>query len=42
MRDLESQRPSCLKAGFVRLGEYDFEYPPGNVMRCNDWVLTDG
>jgi RimJ/RimL family protein N-acetyltransferase len=32
----------CRKAGFVRLGEYDFEYPPGKVMRCNDWVLTDG
>jgi RimJ/RimL family protein N-acetyltransferase len=27
----------CRKAGFTWLGEYDFEYPPGHVMRCNDW-----
>jgi hypothetical protein len=20
-------------------GEYDFEYPPGNFIRCNDWFL---
>jgi RimJ/RimL family protein N-acetyltransferase len=29
----------CRKAGFTLLGETDFEYPPGTVMRCNDWRL---
>ena len=27
----------CRKLGFTLLGEHDFEYPPGNPMRCNDW-----
>jgi hypothetical protein len=27
------------KVGFELLGEYDFEYPPGHLMRCNDWRL---
>jgi RimJ/RimL family protein N-acetyltransferase len=29
----------CRKLGFVFVAETDFEYPPGNVMRCNDWRL---
>ena len=29
----------CRKAGFRLLGEYDFEYPRGSFMRCNDWLL---
>ncbi|WP_405999237.1 GNAT family N-acetyltransferase [Streptomyces sp. NBC_00829] len=29
----------CRKAGFVLMGECDFEYPPGNVARSNDWRL---
>jgi RimJ/RimL family protein N-acetyltransferase len=29
----------CRKAGFVLLGEHDFEYPKGSFMRCNDWRL---
>lgn len=29
----------CRKAGFTLLGEVEFEYPPGNLMRCNDWRL---
>jgi RimJ/RimL family protein N-acetyltransferase len=30
----------CRKAGFtLQGGEYEFEYPPGNPMRCNDWRL---
>jgi RimJ/RimL family protein N-acetyltransferase len=29
----------CRKAGFTLLGETDFEYPPGSVIRCNDWQL---
>ncbi len=27
----------CRKLGFELLGEHDFEYPPGNWLRCNDW-----
>ncbi|HEV2013138.1 MAG TPA: GNAT family N-acetyltransferase [Candidatus Dormibacteraeota bacterium] len=29
----------CRKLGFTLIGECDFEYPPGSVMRCNDWRL---
>ncbi|MFF5921630.1 GNAT family N-acetyltransferase [Streptomyces flavochromogenes] len=32
----------CRKAGFELLGERDFEYPPGQRMRCNDWRLDLG
>jgi RimJ/RimL family protein N-acetyltransferase len=28
---------TCRKAAFTLLGEYDFEYPKGHLMRCNDW-----
>lgn len=28
------------KLGFELAGEYDFEYPPGHLMRCNDWRLA--
>jgi RimJ/RimL family protein N-acetyltransferase len=33
----------CRKLGFEFLGAHDFEYPPGNPIRCNDWRydLTD-
>ena len=27
----------CRKLGFELLGEFDFEYPAGNPIRCNDW-----
>ncbi|GAA4153943.1 GNAT family N-acetyltransferase [Phytohabitans flavus] len=27
----------CRKAGFALMGETDFEYPPGQFMRSNDW-----
>jgi RimJ/RimL family protein N-acetyltransferase len=27
----------CRKAGFELLGAEDFEYPPGNPLRCNNW-----
>lgn len=27
----------CRKAGFMFREEANFEYPPGNIMRCNDW-----
>jgi RimJ/RimL family protein N-acetyltransferase len=29
----------CQKAGFTLRGEEDFEYPKGNIMRCNNWYL---
>ena len=29
----------CRKAGFTLLGEHDFEYPPGHLMRCHDWAV---
>jgi RimJ/RimL family protein N-acetyltransferase len=29
----------CRKAGFSLVGECDFEYPPGNLLRSNDWQL---
>jgi RimJ/RimL family protein N-acetyltransferase len=32
----------CAKTGFTLLDAHDFEYPPGHVMRCNDWRLDLG
>lgn len=29
----------CRKAGFELVGECDFEYPPGHLLRSNDWRL---
>ena len=29
----------CRKAGFVLQGPYEFEYPEGHLMLCNDWRL---
>ena len=29
----------CKKVGFRLLGQYDFEYPIGNLMTCNDWQV---
>ncbi len=29
----------CRNAGFELVEECDFEYPPGNHIRCNDWQL---
>ena len=29
----------CRKLGFELLGQEDFEYPPGNPIRSNDWRL---
>lgn len=29
----------CGKVGFTLQEEVDFEYPPGNFMRCNNWRL---
>jgi len=27
----------CRRTGFTLMGELDFEYPPGNALRSNDW-----
>ena len=27
----------CRKLGFDLVGTTDYEYPPGNPLRCNDW-----
>ena len=32
----------CRKLGFSFIGECDFEYPIGTIIRCNDWRLTVG
>jgi RimJ/RimL family protein N-acetyltransferase len=32
----------CRSLGFTLLGAYDFEYPPGHPIRCNDWALDLG
>ncbi|WP_067464719.1 GNAT family N-acetyltransferase [Actinomadura macra] len=32
----------CRKAGFVLVGECDFEYPPGHIMRSNEWRFDLG
>ena len=29
----------CQKVGFTLQREVDFEFPPGQLMRCNDWRL---
>ncbi|MCF3961059.1 GNAT family N-acetyltransferase [Streptomyces fuscigenes] len=29
----------CRRAGYTLRGECAFEYPPGNVLRCNDWWM---
>jgi RimJ/RimL family protein N-acetyltransferase len=33
----EASNAICRKLGFEFLGPFDFEYPPGNPIRCNDW-----
>ena len=30
----------CRAVGFELLDEVDFEYPPGSLMRCNDWRIA--
>ncbi|MBD0382969.1 hypothetical protein [Paenibacillus sedimenti] len=29
----------CRKLGFSFIKECEFEYPPGSIMRCNNWRL---
>ena len=38
--DNEASNAICRALGFTLLGAGDFEYPPGNQMRCNDWRLA--
>jgi RimJ/RimL family protein N-acetyltransferase len=35
----EPSNAICRKLGFTLLEACDFEYPPGHLMRCNDWRL---
>jgi RimJ/RimL family protein N-acetyltransferase len=35
----EASNAICRKLGFTLLGACDFEFPPGNQIRCNDWRL---
>jgi RimJ/RimL family protein N-acetyltransferase len=35
----EPSNAICRKLGFELLEALEFEYPPGNSMRCNDWRL---
>ncbi|WP_312109421.1 GNAT family N-acetyltransferase [Brevibacillus reuszeri] len=32
----------CRKLNFSLVSECDFEYPPGSIMKCNDWRLELG
>lgn len=32
----------CARAGFTLMGQSDFEYSPGNPIRCNDWRFDLG
>jgi RimJ/RimL family protein N-acetyltransferase len=36
--DHPASNATCRKAGFRLVGVVDFEYPPGNPIRSNDWV----
>lgn len=35
--DNSASNAICRKAGFTLVGPYDFEFPKGTFMRCNDW-----
>ena len=35
----EPSNALCRKAGFTNLGQYEFEYPAGHQLQCNDWRL---
>ncbi len=37
--DNSASNAVCRKVGFTLEEEADFEFPPGNFMRCNDWRL---
>lgn len=38
--DNQASNAICRKLGFTILGETALEYPPGQLMRCNDWRLS--
>ena len=37
--DHPASNATCRKAGFRLVGEVDFEYPRGNPIRSNDWMV---
>jgi RimJ/RimL family protein N-acetyltransferase len=37
--DNRASNAICRKLGFTLLGPFDFEYPKGTPIRCNDWRL---
>jgi RimJ/RimL family protein N-acetyltransferase len=37
--DNQPSNAICRALGFALLGPCEFEYPPGSLMRCNDWRL---
>lgn len=37
--DNDASNAVCRKAGFRLIAAFDFEYPLGHRLRCNDWVL---
>jgi RimJ/RimL family protein N-acetyltransferase len=37
--DNEPSNAICRRLGFTLVEACEFEYPPGNLMRCNDWRL---
>jgi RimJ/RimL family protein N-acetyltransferase len=37
--DNQPSNAICRRLGFTHLGPTDFEYPPGQPLRCNDWRL---
>jgi RimJ/RimL family protein N-acetyltransferase len=37
--DHPASNATCRKARFRLVGEVDFEYPPGNHIRSNDWMV---
>jgi RimJ/RimL family protein N-acetyltransferase len=37
--DNSASNAICRKAGFTQLGPCDVEYPPGHLLRSNDWEI---
>jgi RimJ/RimL family protein N-acetyltransferase len=33
----EASNAVCRKVGFQLVGQFDFEYPAGHPLLCNDW-----
>jgi RimJ/RimL family protein N-acetyltransferase len=37
--DNSASNAICKRLGFVNVGQEEYEYPPGSMMRCNIWQL---